>query len=126
MTKKNSEQKTKQRGRLSSPLTTHKAKKQNTMLTVDIPPTQQTTEPPEPNANFKGLKACYDLFILNDIVGVQMCDQSRSDILVCSKFSAKLASLPRFITGKQLEEIGRMVDAIAWIIPKARSNYHNL
>ncbi|CAI2187887.1 16881_t:CDS:1, partial [Funneliformis geosporum] len=32
----------------SSPLTTQKAKKQNTMQTVDIPPTQQTTKPLEP------------------------------------------------------------------------------
>ncbi|CAI2193960.1 18626_t:CDS:2, partial [Funneliformis geosporum] len=34
--------------RLSSPLTTQKAKKQNTTQTVEVPPTQQTTETPEP------------------------------------------------------------------------------
>ncbi|CAI2192646.1 8977_t:CDS:2, partial [Funneliformis geosporum] len=32
----------------SSPLITQKAKKQNTIQTVDIPPTQQNTETPEP------------------------------------------------------------------------------
>ncbi|CAI2188132.1 4949_t:CDS:2, partial [Funneliformis geosporum] len=198
------EQKTKQQGRLSSPLTMHKAKKQNTTLTVDIPPTQQTTKSPEPvesmevnplpskkgkekntleetpekttttldidtsfdtsenfldknmsirvteipldsteyrikmkfakfgmivhftmetknmwqqatitfaeDANFKGLKDCYGFFVLNDMVRVHMCDQSRAEILARSKFSAKLAGLPRFMTGKQLEEIGKMPD----------------
>ncbi|CAI2190261.1 13674_t:CDS:2, partial [Funneliformis geosporum] len=43
-----SEQKQKQRGRSSSPLTTQKAKKQNTMQTVDISLTQQNMETPEP------------------------------------------------------------------------------
>ncbi|CAI2191211.1 15611_t:CDS:1, partial [Funneliformis geosporum] len=50
---KNSEQKQKQRERLSSPLTMQKAKKQNTTQTVDIPPTQQTTEPSEPVESMK-------------------------------------------------------------------------
>ncbi|CAI2194177.1 9359_t:CDS:2, partial [Funneliformis geosporum] len=65
------------------------------------------------DANFKGLKDCYSLFVLNNMVRIHMCDQSRSDILARFKFLAKLASLPRFTTGKQLEEIGRMIDAIA-------------
>ncbi|CAI2200773.1 7282_t:CDS:2, partial [Funneliformis geosporum] len=46
-----------------------------------------------------------------------------ADILAKSKFSAKLAGLSRFTTGKQLIEIGHMLNATAWIIPKARSNY---
>ncbi|CAI2192448.1 6297_t:CDS:2, partial [Funneliformis geosporum] len=80
---------------------------------------QQATITFAEDANFKGLKACYGLFVLNDIVRVHMCDQSHSDILARSKFSAKLAGLPRFRTGKQLKEIRRMVYAIAWVIPKA-------
>ncbi|CAI2176313.1 10112_t:CDS:2 [Funneliformis geosporum] len=46
--KKKQRAKNKQRGRSSSPLTIQKAKKQNTAQTVEIPPTQQTTETPEP------------------------------------------------------------------------------
>ncbi|CAI2198051.1 20281_t:CDS:1, partial [Funneliformis geosporum] len=42
------EQKQKQRERLSSPLTTNKNKRQNITQTVEVPPTQQTTETPEP------------------------------------------------------------------------------
>ncbi|CAI2193674.1 1884_t:CDS:2, partial [Funneliformis geosporum] len=50
------------------------------------------------DSNFKGLKDCYNLFVLNDIVRVHMCDQPHADILAHSKFSAKLAGLPRFTT----------------------------
>ncbi|CAI2198049.1 20280_t:CDS:1, partial [Funneliformis geosporum] len=60
------------------------------------------------------------------MVRIHMCDQSRAEILACLKFSAKLAGLPRFMTDKQLEEIGKMVDAIAWVFPKAQLNYQNL
>lgn len=55
-----------------------------------------------------------------------MCDLPRIDILARSKFSAKLAGLPRYTNGKQLVDIGRMLNATSWIIPRARSNYQNL
>jgi len=87
---------------------------------------QQATITFADDANFQGLKDCYGTFVLNDMVRVHMCDLVRADILARSTFSAKLAGLPRFTTGKQLAEIGKMVDATAWVIPKARSNYRNL
>ena len=51
---------------------------------------------------------------------------TRINILARSKFSAKLAGLPRFTNGKQLVDIGRMLNATSWIIPRVRSNYQNL
>ncbi|CAI2198069.1 18795_t:CDS:2, partial [Funneliformis geosporum] len=50
--------------------------------------------------------------------------KEKEDILAKSKFLAKLAGLPRFTTGKQLLDIGHMVNAMAWIIPKTRKNSH--
>ncbi|CAI2188405.1 9090_t:CDS:1, partial [Funneliformis geosporum] len=61
---------------------------------------QQATITFAEDANFKGLKDCYSLFVLNNMVRVHMCDLPRADILAHSKFSAKLASLSRFTTGK--------------------------
>ena len=55
-----------------------------------------------------------------------MCDLPNKEIRDKSKFSAKLAGLPRNTTGKQLFDIGRMVNAATWVILKVRSNYHNL
>ncbi|CAI2191730.1 6384_t:CDS:2, partial [Funneliformis geosporum] len=56
-----------------------------------------------------------------------MCDLSKKDILAKLKYSAKLAGLPRFMTRKQLIEIGHMLNATAWIVPKAAiSNDNNL
>src|SRR5215216_2757391 len=55
-----------------------------------------------------------------------MCNLSGKEIREKSKFSAKLAGLPRNTTGKQLIDMAHMVNATSWIIPKARSNYHNL
>ncbi|CAI2192899.1 17858_t:CDS:1, partial [Funneliformis geosporum] len=75
---------------------------------------QQATITFAEDVNFKELKNCYGLFVLNDMVRVHMCDQSRAEILAHSKFSAKLASLPRFTTGRQLEKIGKMVNTTAW------------
>ncbi|CAI2199470.1 14481_t:CDS:2, partial [Funneliformis geosporum] len=40
--------------------------------------------------------------------------QISTDILARSKFSAKLAGLPRFTNGKQLNDIGHMVNALSW------------
>ncbi|CAI2189040.1 15233_t:CDS:1 [Funneliformis geosporum] len=78
------------------------------------------------NSDFKKLVACNRIFVLNDMVRVHGCDLPKKDILAKSKFSAKLVGLLRFTTRKQLLDIGYMVNTIAWIIPKARSNYHNL
>ncbi|CAI2176829.1 7050_t:CDS:2, partial [Funneliformis geosporum] len=52
------------------------------------------------------------------MVRYHMYDLPKKDILAKSKFSAKLAGLPRFMTGKQLIEIGHMLNATAWIIPR--------
>ena len=87
---------------------------------------QQATITFDANTNFKGLKQIFGTFILNDMVRVHMCDLTRIDILARSKFSAKLAGLPRFTNGKQLVDIGRMLNATSWIILRARSNYQNL
>src|SRR5215216_3989410 len=87
---------------------------------------QQATITFAENTDFKKLAACNGVFVLNDMVRVHRCDLPKKDILAKSKFSVKLAGLPRFTTGKQLLDIGHMVNALAWIIPKARSNYRNL
>ncbi|CAI2193120.1 4564_t:CDS:2 [Funneliformis geosporum] len=55
----------------------------------------------------------HGLFVLNDIVKYHICDLPKKDILAKSKFSAKLARLPRFTTGKQLIEIGHSLNATA-------------
>ncbi|CAI2200819.1 2678_t:CDS:2, partial [Funneliformis geosporum] len=75
------------------------------------------------DSNFDNIKKGHRLFVFNDMVRYHMCDLLKKDILAKSKFSAKLARLPRFTTRKQLIEIGHMLNATAWIIPKARSNY---
>ncbi|CAI2196197.1 6058_t:CDS:2, partial [Funneliformis geosporum] len=75
---------------------------------------QQATITFAEDTNFIELKNCHGFFVLNDMVRVHMCDQSCAEILARSKFSAKLASLPRYMTGRQLEEIGKMVDATVW------------
>ncbi|CAI2194361.1 1004_t:CDS:1, partial [Funneliformis geosporum] len=75
------------------------------------------------NTDFTKLATCHGIFILNDMVTVHRCDLAKKDILAKSKFSAKLAELPRFTTEKQLLDIGHMVNTLTWIIPKARSNY---
>ena len=87
---------------------------------------QQATITFASDTNFSKIKKLYRTFILNDMVRFHMCDLMKKDILERSKFAAKLASLPRHTTGKQLIEIARMIDATAWVIPKARSNYCNL
>ncbi|CAI2199681.1 15858_t:CDS:1, partial [Funneliformis geosporum] len=58
------------------------------------------------DSNFDNIKKEHGLFVLNDMVTYYMCDLPKKDILTKSKFSAKLAGLPRFTTGKQLIEIG--------------------
>ncbi|CAI2195909.1 1566_t:CDS:1, partial [Funneliformis geosporum] len=75
---------------------------------------QQATITFTEDAKFMELKNCYSLFVLNDMVRVHMCDQSHAEILARSKFSAKLTGLLSFTTGRQLEEIEKMVDATAW------------
>src|SRR5215208_839743 len=87
---------------------------------------QQDTITFAENTDFKKLAACHGIFVLNDMVRVHRCDLPKKDILAKSKFSAKLAGLPRFTTGKQLLDIGHMVNALAWVTPKARFNYRNL
>jgi len=84
---------------------------------------QQATITYSADSNFDKIKKGHGLFILNDMVRYHMCDLPKKEILDKSKFSAKLAGLPRFTTGKQLVEIGHMLNATAWIIPRARSNY---
>ena len=87
---------------------------------------QQATITYDNETNFKELRKIYGTFILNDMVRIHSCDLPRIDVLARSKFSAKLAGLPRFTNGKQLMDIGRMLNATSWIIPRARSNYQNL
>jgi hypothetical protein len=87
---------------------------------------QQATITYAPNTNFVDLKKCNGVFVLNDMVRIHMCNLSGKEIREKSKYSAKLAGLPRNTTGKQLIDIAKMVHATAWVIPKARSNYHNL
>src|SRR5215216_4511020 len=84
---------------------------------------QQATITYSADSNFDKIKKGHGLFILNDMVRYHMCDLPKKEILDKSKFSAKLAGLPRFTTGKQLVEIGHMLNATTWIIPCARSNY---
>ncbi|CAI2198899.1 456_t:CDS:1, partial [Funneliformis geosporum] len=79
---------------------------------------QQATITYSNNTDFNSLKNKHGVFVLNDIVRCHMCDLSRGDILARSKFSVKLAGLPRFTNGKQLADISHMVNAISWIIPK--------
>ncbi|CAI2182349.1 10533_t:CDS:1, partial [Funneliformis geosporum] len=44
---------------------------------------------------------------------MHMCDLPKKEILDKSKFSTKLAGLPRFTTEKQLSDIDRMVNALS-------------
>ncbi|CAI2200360.1 1685_t:CDS:1, partial [Funneliformis geosporum] len=75
---------------------------------------QQATITYSIDTDFNALKKKYRVFVLNDMVRCHMCDLSREDILARSKFSAKLAGLPRFTNGKQLTDIGHMVNALSW------------
>ncbi|CAI2188189.1 19054_t:CDS:2 [Funneliformis geosporum] len=87
---------------------------------------QQATITYSIDTDFNALKGKYRVFVLNDMVRFHMCDLSHGDILARSKFSAKLAGLPHFTNGKQLTDIEHMVNTLSWVIPKVRSNYHNL
>jgi hypothetical protein len=87
---------------------------------------QQATITYDTNTDFKELRKKFGTFILNDMVRFHMCDLPGKDVLARSKFSAKLAGLPRFTTAMQLFDIGRMINATSWIIPRARSNYQHL
>ncbi|CAI2197982.1 16727_t:CDS:1, partial [Funneliformis geosporum] len=84
---------------------------------------QQMTITYSADSNFDNIKKGHRLFVLNNMVRYHMCNLPKKDILAKSKFSAKLAGLPRFTTGKQFIEIGHILNATAWIIPRARSNY---
>ncbi|CAI2186275.1 1380_t:CDS:1 [Funneliformis geosporum] len=61
---------------------------------------QQATITYSPDSNFDNIKKRHGLFVLNNMVRYHMCDLPKKDILAKSKFSAKLAGLPRFTTGK--------------------------
>ncbi|CAI2186091.1 9328_t:CDS:2 [Funneliformis geosporum] len=65
------------------------------------------------DSDFDTIKKGYRLFIINDMVRYHMCDLPKKNILAKLKFSAKLAGLSRFMTGKQLIEIGHMLNATA-------------
>ncbi|CAI2196432.1 13988_t:CDS:1, partial [Funneliformis geosporum] len=75
------------------------------------------------DSNFDKIKKEHRLFVFNNIVRYHMYDSPKKDILAKSKYSIKLAVFPRFTMGKQLIEIRHILNAIAWIIPQARSNY---
>ncbi|CAI2196593.1 4515_t:CDS:1, partial [Funneliformis geosporum] len=74
---------------------------------------QQVTITYSADSNFDNIKKGHGLFVLNDMVRYHMCDLPKKDIFTKSKFSAKLARLPRFTTGKQLIEIGHMLNVTA-------------
>ncbi|CAI2190470.1 5982_t:CDS:1, partial [Funneliformis geosporum] len=67
---------------------------------------QQATITYSADSNFENIKNGHGLFVLNDMVRYHKGDLPKKDKLAKSKFSAKLAGLPRFTTGKQLIEIG--------------------
>jgi hypothetical protein len=87
---------------------------------------QRATLTFDDKAKFDLLYATDGLLIINDSVRIHMCDMNRKEIQDRSKFSKKLTNLPRGTTARDLLEIGKMLDATAWIVPKARSNYNYL
>jgi hypothetical protein len=87
---------------------------------------QRATITFDDKAKFEELKNGYGQFLLHDMVRFHICTLPRKEIQDRSKFSAKLTNLPRNTTARHLLDIGRMIDATAWVVPKARSNYQNL
>ncbi|CAI2197988.1 14804_t:CDS:2, partial [Funneliformis geosporum] len=114
------ETKNQRRGRSASSLVTNKTAPEQSTSETTTPIIMDIDQTPSPKGKEKEkLAACHGIFVLNDMVRVHGCDLPKKDILAKSKFSAKLAGLPRFTTGKQLLDIGHMVNAMAWIILKA-------
>ena len=87
---------------------------------------QRTTITFDDKANFTELDKGDGIFLLNDMIRFHRCNAPRTSIQAKSKFSIKLTNLPRNTTARDLLDIGRMVEASAWIIPRARSNYNYL
>ncbi|CAI2183067.1 2947_t:CDS:1, partial [Funneliformis geosporum] len=61
---------------------------------------QQATITFSADSNFNNIKKGHKLFVFNNMVRYHICDLPKKDILAKSKFSAKLAELSRFTTGK--------------------------
>ena len=72
---------------------------------------------------FKDIKG---QFILKDLVRVHPCSATTEEIQLRSKFALKLTNLPKDTSGQELETIAKAVNAMTWVVPKARSNYRNL
>src|SRR3954452_15141944 len=65
-------------------------------------------------------------FILKDFVRIHLCSATSEEVQLRSKFALKLTNLPKDTSGRELEPIAKAVNAMTWVIPKARSNYRNL
>jgi len=77
-------------------------------------------------ANFTELDKGDGIFLLNDMIRFHRSNALRTAIQDKSKYSIKLTNLPRNTTSRDLMDIGRMTEATAWIVPRARSNYNYL
>ena len=87
---------------------------------------QQATVTYDDTTNMQQFDNLDSYFVLKDLVRIHRCNLTNDAIRAKSKFSLKLTNLPIDTNGRQLINIGRTVDAIAWVIPKAKSNYRNL
>src|SRR5215204_3520973 len=77
-------------------------------------------------ANFTELDKGDGIFLLNDMIRFHRSNALRTAIQDKSKHSIKITNLPRNTTSRDLMDIGRMSEATAWIVPRARSNYNYL
>ena len=87
---------------------------------------QQATITYDDNTNMDQFNPIDSYFVLKDLVRIHRCTLSPDEIRLKSKFSLKLTNLPIDTNGRHLISIGRAVNAMAWVIPKAKSNYRNL
>src|SRR3954452_22039432 len=87
---------------------------------------QQATITFEENTDMTTLNKLNSYFVLKDLVRVHPCTMSNEDVRKKSQFSLKLTNLPLDTNGRHLISIGNAIEAIAWVIPKSRTNYCNL
>ena len=87
---------------------------------------QQATVTYDDTTDMSKLDNIDSYFVLKDLVRIHRCTLTNDAIRAKSKFSLKLTNLPIDTNGRQLINIGRTVNAMAWVIPKAKSNYRNL